>query len=474
MDRLPWSMWHWMIVVGLGTVWILDGLQVNIVGAIAGALTDPKSGLALTTVQVGWAATYYIIGACIGALIFGRATDVFGRKKLFLVTLGVYLVGTVLTAVCMNPTWYFICRIITGAGIGGEYAAINSAIDELIPARLRGTVDLAINGSFWIGTLFAALISVPLMNPHIFPINVGWRVAFGSGAVFALVILLVRKNVPESPRWLFMHHKLDEAEAIVSNIEREIEKQTGKPLEPVDEYITVRHAESISFADIMRAMLFKYPSRTVLGLALFIGQAFLYNAVFFTFVMVLEKFFKVPGDTAPLFIIPLAVGNFLGPILLGPAFDRVGRKVMISLSYIGSGALLIGTGLLFQAGVLNATTLTICWCAVFFFASAGASAAYLTVSEIFPMETRAMAIAVYYAIGTLVGGGVGPVLFGALISSGQVSQIVSGYWLGAALMIAAGIVEIFLGVEAAGKSLEDIAPPLSEQHEDSTAPAAAA
>jgi MFS family permease len=462
MDRLPWSRWHWLVVLGLGTVWVLDGLEVTIVGAIGGALTQKGSGLELGPEQVALAATVYIVGACTGALFFGRLTDVYGRKKLFVITLAVYLVAVVLTAFSMNPIWFYACRFFTGAGIGGEYAAINSAIDELIPARVRGTVDLAINGSFWLGTFFGALLAVPLLDPDFFAMDIGWRLAFGLGAVLGLGIILVRKFVPESPRWLFMHGKEKEAEELVSRIERSIEREKGVKLAPVDHYITVKPANRIGMGEILHAMVAKYPSRSVLGLALFIGQAFLYNAVFFTQVLVLTKYFDIAPDSAPLFILPLAVGNLIGPFILGPLFDRIGRKVMIAGSYIGSGVLLVGTGLLFQEGLLDATTLTACWCAVFFFASAGASAAYLTVSEIFPMETRAMAIAFYYAIGTGIGGAAGPLVFGSLIEEGTLDSIATGYYIGAGLMIAAGIVEIFLGVEAAGKSLEEIAPPLSE------------
>ena len=463
LDRLPWSTWHWMIIVGLGTVWILDGLEVTIVGAIGGALQAPGSGLELSSTQVGFAGGAYIIGACIGALVFGRLTDLHGRKKLFLVTLGVYLCATVATAFSTSPSWFYVCRALTGAGIGGEYAAINSAIDELIPARVRGTVDLAINASFWLGTLFGALVSVPLLDPHLFAIDLGWRLAFGLGASFGFVILLVRRHVPESPRWMVMHGKADEAEQLVRGIEQRVEAELGRALPPVDDYLVVRSAHHITLKDILHAMVARYPRRTALGLALFIGQAFLYNAVFFTFTSVLHRFFDVPADRAPLYIIPLAVGNFTGALLLGPLFDRIGRKVMIAASYILAGVLLTGTGYLFAHGLLGSTTLTACWCVVFFFASAGASAAYLTVSEIFPMETRAMAIAFYYAIGTAIGGVTGPVLFGTLIDTGRVSSVVWGYYLGAALMAAAGIVEIVLGVEAARRALEDIAPPLGEQ-----------
>lgn len=479
MDRLPWAKWHWLIILGLGTVWILDGLEVTIVGNISGALTGPemtsvphalerllwlgqKGGdMVLSGSQIGFAGGAYIAGACLGALFFGVLTDKFGRKKLFLITLTVYLAGTVLTAISMNPIWFFACRFLTGTGIGGEYAAIYSAIDELIPAKYRGTVDLAISGTFWAGAMFGSLLSVGLLG-ELTP-SLAWRFAFGLGAIFGLVILLVRKNVPESPRWMFLHGLDKEADVLVSDIEKQIETQTGKKLEPADEYITVKNAKFITIRDIMRAMVITYPRRSILGLAMFVGQAFIYNAVFFTQVLVLIRYFNVDVATAPLFVLPLAVGNLLGPILLGPLFDSIGRKVMITFTFIASGVLLFATGLLFQAGVLNAMSLTGCWIVVFFFASAAASSAYLTVSEIFPMETRALAIAFYYAIGTAIGGISGPLLFGKLIDVGTKESMALGYFIGAALMIVAGIAEVFLGIETAGRSLEDIARPLSEQ-----------
>jgi MFS family permease len=442
---------------------VLDGLEVTIVGAIGAALKRPGSGLELSDSQVALSATWYILGACLGALVFGRLTDLYGRKKLFLITLAVYLTATVLTAFSKNPLWFYACRFFTGTGIGGEYAAINSAVDELIPARVRGRVDLAINGSFWVGTFCGSLLAVPLLDPRFFPVDLGWRLAFGLGALFGLCILFVRRSVPESPRWMFMHGQARQAEELVSGIERDIERKRGRKLPAVEQFIRVRHARSIRFSDVVHAIVRRYPNRSVLGLALVIAQAFLYNAVFFTQVLVLTKYFGVAEERAPLFILPLAVGNFLGPIMLGPLFDRIGRKVMIAASYIASGVLLVATGLLFQAGVLDSNTLTLCWCVVFFFASAGASSAYLTVSEIFPMETRAMAIAFYYAVGTGVGGACGPLLFGKLIESGAGANVAIGYYIGAALMIAAGVVEIVLGVEAAQKSLEEIAPPLCEQ-----------
>jgi MFS family permease len=462
MDRLPWSRWHWMVVLGLGTVWILDGLEVTIVGAIGARLTEKGSGISITESQIGVAAGVYVAGACLGALFFGYLADRLGRKKLFLMTLGVYLVATIATAFSKNPMFFFVCRFFTGAGIGGEYAAINSAIDELIPARVRGRVDLVINGSFWIGTACGAALSVVLLNKNLFAIDVGWRLAFGLGAAFSLAILLVRRNVPESPRWMFIHGLEDEAEELVQDIEEQVEDSTNEKLEDVDDDITVRQRKSIGFVTIAKTMVTMYPKRSVLGLSLFIGQAFLYNAVFFTYALVLTKILHVSDSMAPWSLIPLAIGNFLGPLLLGKYFDTVGRRAMITMSYVGSGLLLVLTGVLFDNGSLSATTLTAMWCLVFFFASAGASAAYLTVSEIFPMETRALAIAFFYAIGTGIGGIVGPIYFGKLIESGR-SAVVHGYYIGAGLMIAAGLVELVLGVHAAQRSLEDIAEPLTAQ-----------
>jgi len=464
MDRLPWSKFHWLVVVGLGTVWILDGLEVTIVGAIGSRLTEPDSGLGLTTAQVGLAAAIYVAGACTGSLVFGYLTDRFGRKKLFILTLGLYLLATVLTAFSFTPWMFFLFRFFTGAGIGGEYAAINSAIDELIPARRRGLVDLAINGSYWLGTAFGAVLTVFLLNTAIFPANIGWRIAFGLGAVLGLVILLVRRSVPESPRWMFIHGHDEEAETLVGKIEHDIEDETHEHLAdvPDDKGITIHQRRSTGFGEIVRTAVTRYPKRFVLGLSLFIGQAFLYNAVFFTYSLVLTKLLHVPDDVAPWALVPIAVGNFLGPLLLGRLFDTVGRRFMITLSYVGSGVLLVGTAIMFDAGLLDAFWLTACWMVVFFFASAGASSAYLTVSEIFPMETRAMSIAFFYAIGTAIGGIIGPILFGHLIEDGS-HAVAIGYYIGAGLMIAAGLVELFLGIDAEGKSLEDIAAPLSSE-----------
>jgi MFS family permease len=466
LDRLPWSKWHWMVVVGLGTVWILDGLAVTIVGAIGGRLSEDGSGLELSAAQVGSAGSAYIVGACLGALYFGRLADKIGRKKLFMLTLGIFLAGSVLTGFSMSYIWFLACRFITGAGVGGEYSAIHSAVDELIPARVRGSVDLVIGGSFWIGTILGSLASVILLDPAIFAKDIGWRLAFGLAAIMAFGIILVRRNVPESPRWLFLHGYDDEAERVTADIERQVVHHTGQELLEPRRTIRVKQRGPMGIGEIASVVFRQYPKRTFVGLALFTGQAFLYNAIFFTYALVLTKIYGVGSASVGWYLIPFAVGNFLGPLLLGRFFDSVGRKPMISGTYILSGVLLIITGILFDNGTLNATTQTVAWCVIFFFASAGASAAYLTVSEIFPMETRAMAIAFFYATGTLVGGFGGPLLFGALIQSGKPSQIFIGYVIGAVVMIVGGVIQATMGVEAARRDLEDIAPPLSATGEE--------
>ena len=463
MDRLPWARWHWMVVIGLGTVWILDGLEVTIVGSMSDALKPEDTGLGLSSFDVGFAGAAYVAGACVGALFFGQLTDRFGRKKLFLITLGVYTVATVLTAFAPNPAWYFAARFLTGTGIGGEYAAINSAIDELIPAAYRGRVDVAINGSFWLGAAGGALLTIPLLDPTKVDPAWGWRIAFGLGAILAVGILLVRRNVPESPRWLFIHGREDEAEEIVRGIERTVTDETGKPLHDVGETITIRQRRTISLPEIARTVFTLYPRRTVLCFSLFVGQAFLYNAFFFTYGDTLTTFFGVKQTGWYLAI--FAASNFAGALLLSKLFDTVGRVKMITATYVGSGVLLAVAGL--SLGSLNATSLTIFGVVIFFMASAGASAAYLTASEIFPMETRALCIAFFYAIGTAAGGISGPLLFGWLIerasADGDVTGIAIGYFIGAALMVGGGIVEAFLGVKAEGQSLESIAQPLTAE-----------
>jgi MFS family permease len=461
LDRLPWSRWHWMIIIGLGTVWILDGLEVTIVGNISGQLAKPGSGLHITAGQVsGLGAAMYVAGACVGALFFGWLTDRFGRKKLFMITLGVYLTATALTAVSFAPWWFFLFRFCTGLGIGGEYAAINSAIDELIPSRHRGLIDIVINGTFWAGATAGALITVPATD--LLPVGVGWRLCFALGVILGLVILLVRRNVPESPRWLIIHGRAQEAEDLVTAIEERVERDTGASLPEPGQSITIRQRRTIGFVTIAKTMFQLYPRRTILGLSLFIGQAFLYNAITFGYAEILAEFFHVKTNPGYYFAV-IAVGNLAGPLVLGRLFDSVGRKPMIAGTYLLSGLILLLTAYLFHAGQLDATTMTACWCGALFFASAGASAAYLTVSEVFPMETRALAIAFFYAVGTGLGGITGPLLFSSLVSTGQVSDTVLAFSIGAGLMIAAGIVEIFLGVKAERRSLEDIAQPLTAE-----------
>jgi MFS family permease len=461
LDRLPWSPWHWRIVIALGITWILDGLEVTIVGALGGVLTEPGT-LNLSQAQVGLAGSVYVAGAVLGALFFGYLTDRLGRKRLFMLTLAVYLTATLLTAFAPNFLWFAVCRFFTGTGIGGEYAAINSAIDELIPARVRGWADLGINGSYWIGTIIGAAATLVLLNPAFLPHDVGWRLCFGFGAVLALGIILVRRYIPESPRWLLIHGRADEAERIVRAIEEEVQRTTGaERIPPPGTSITIVPRGAIGFREIARLMLTRYRSRSLLGLGLMMGQAFLYNAIFFTYALVLTTFYHIDNSVVGLYLIPFAVGNVLGPLTIGRLFDTLGRRVMITFTYVASGLLLALTGWLFALGVLDATTQTIAWCVIFFFASAGASSAYLTVSEIFPLEIRAMSIALFYAVGTGAGGFIGPVLFGALIQTATPISVFYGYLLGAALMVGAGILEAFLGVEAARKSLEEVAAPLS-------------
>ena len=461
LDRLPWSRFHWMVVIGLGTVWILDGLEVTIVGSIAARLTEKDSGLALTPSQVLTAGSIYVAGACVGALFFGQLTDRFGRKKLFLLTLVLYLVATVATAFAGSALYFYVARFFTGAGIGGEYAAINSAIDELIPARVRGRVDLIINGSYWLGAAAGALGSLVLLDTNIFAADIGWRLAFLIGAVLGVGILLVRRHVPESPRWLFIHGHDEEAERIVGAIEEEVREETGEKLEEPGDAITVRQRKTISFREIASTAFKDYPRRTTLGLALFVGQAFIYNAVTFGLGTFLVEFYDIESGRVPIYIALFAVSNFLGPLLLGRLFDTVGRKPMIAGTYLGSAVVLTVLTIMFVGGGLGLWGFMALLLATFFLASAGASSAYLTVSEIFPMETRALAIAFFYAIGTAVGGITGPFLFGKLIESGQESQVAIAFFIGAGVMALGGVVELLLGVKAEGEQLEDIATPLT-------------
>jgi MFS family permease len=461
MDRLPWSRWHWLVVLGLGTVWILDGLEVTIVGAIASRLQE-KDALGLSASQVGVAGTFYIVGAAIGALTFGYATDRLGRKRLFMITLFLYLAATVATAFAWNAGSFWAFRFLTGLGIGGEYAAINSAIDELIPARVRGWVDLAINGSFWLGAAAGAALSLVLLDTSIFAVDVGWRLAFGLGAVLGIAIALVRRFVPESPRWMMIHGRSQEAERLVGSIEDRVKADTGvRELEEPDEEIEVRQRESTNFVELGRTLFSRYPRRSGLGFALMATQAFIYNAVLFTFSIVLVDVFGVDEAVAGVYLVPFALANFLGALLLGRLFDTVGRRPMIAGTYLTAAIGFAVLTALLASDVLGLAGFMVLLCASFFFASAAASAGYLTVSEVFPLETRAMAIAFFYAISTGIGGAVGPVLFGSLLGTGDPRQLAIGYAVGAGLMaVAAGVAAVW-GVDAERESLEAVAEPLS-------------
>ncbi|GBD48388.1 membrane protein [Methylopila sp. Yamaguchi] len=461
MDRLPWSRLHLLIVLALGVTWVLDGLEVTIVGALAPRLQDPGT-LALSDADIGALASAYLIGAVGGALGFGWLTDRFGRRLIFFTTLGVYIVGVLFSAFAWDFWSLALFRLITGIGIGGEYAAINSAIDELMPARLRGRIAIIINGSFWAGAGVGALASVVLLDSGWFPVDLGWRLGFGLGAVLGLLILFTRRLVPESPRWLACHDRIEEGEAVVADIERRIEAETGETLPPARGSLRIHPARTFGFRLIFRAIFGAYRGRSALVLALMIAQAFLYNAVFFTYGLILTKFYAVEAAHVGLYLVPFAFGNVIGPLVLGPLFDTVGRRKMICLTYVASGVLLLATGWLFAEGALTAVTQTLAWCVIFFFASAAASSAYLTASEAFPLEVRALAIAAFYAIGTGLGGVVAPYVFGVLIGGGQPWPIFLGYAGAASLMIGAGAAALVWGIDAEGKSLEDIADPLSK------------
>jgi MFS family permease len=459
LDRLPWSRWHWRIVIALGVAWVLDGLEVTIVGSI-GSVLERSDTLGLTASNVGWAGSLYVGGAVLGALVFGRLADRLGRKRLFLLTLAVYMGATVATAFSTGFTSFAICRFFTGVGIGGEYAAINSAIDELIPARVRGRVSLAINGSFWIGAALGALISLVLLDERVLGPQLGWRAGFLLGAVLAIAILLVRRHVPESPRWLIAHGRAEEAERIVADIERATQAERGTPLDAVHGHVVLTRRNAPTLAEVWHVLWRRYRSRSAVVLALMISQAFFYNAIFFTYALVLTRFHHVNEAQVGLYIVPFAIGNVLGPLLLGPLFDRIGRRVMIAATYALSGVALALTGWGFVAGVLDATTQTLAWSVVFFLASAAASSAYLTVSEVFPLEMRALAISIFYAVGTGVGGFAAPALFGALIETGSRTNVFIGYAIGAVLVIVAGAIAWRWAVNAERKPLEEVAPPL--------------
>jgi MFS family permease len=460
LDRLPWGRFHMLVVLGLGITWILDGLEVTIVGSLGPALQSADT-LRLTSTNLGSIASFYVVGAVVGALGFGWITDRFGRRLVFYVTLIIYLLGVLLSALAWDFWSFAAFRMLTGLGIGGEYAAVNSAIDELIPAKYRGRVDLIVNGSFWLGAACGALVAPFLLDRNIFDVNIGWRFGFGIGGVLGLSILLLRRFVPESPRWLVTHCRADDAEAIVKEIEDRVAADTGQPLPRPSERLEVHPRKSFGLELIFSAMTGKYRKRSILALTLMVAQSFLYNSVFFTFGLILAHFYNVPNERVGFYILPLAIGNFCGPLLLGSLFDTVGRRKMISLTFALSGIFLTVTAVLFGLGQLTPVTQTIAWLAIFFVASPAASSAYLTASEIFPLETRALAIACFYALGTALGGSIAPSAFGRLIESGSAWHVSFGYLMAALLLLIAAVVELRLGVDAEGKSLESIADPLS-------------
>jgi MFS family permease len=461
LDRLPWSRFHWLVVGALGTAWILDGLEVTLVGALSAALKDSRA-LGLNEAQIGLTASAYLTGAILGAVGFGRMADAFGRKRLFMVTVALYLVATLASGLSWNFASFLIFRFLTGAGIGGEYSAINSAIQELIPARRRGFTDLVINGGYWIGAAIGALGTVVLLNPHVLPVQLGWRVAFVIGAMLGLIVMAVRRFLPESPRWQMTHGRIAEAEATVIAIEAQVSQAGGK-VEPPEtaSVIRLRVGQRGGWLDIARTLLLTYPRRTFVGLSLMASQAFCYNAIFFTYALILGRFYGVPASQVGWFLLPFAVGNFLGPLLLGRLFDSFGRRVMIAGTYGISGLLLAATGWLFAQGLLSAVEQTAAWTVIFFFASAAASAGYLTVGESFPIEIRSAAISIFYAVGTGVGGVAAPAIFGKLIAEGSRSHIFLGYLVGAAAMLVAAVIEAALGIDAERQPLESIAAPLS-------------
>jgi MFS family permease len=458
LDRLPWGRFHTLVVVALGITWILDGLEVTLAGSVAGAL-KASPVLQLSNADVGLAASAYLAGAVLGALFFGWLTDRLGRKKLFFITLAVYLVATAATALSWDLASFAAFRFLTGAGIGGEYAAINSTIQELVPARVRGWTDLAINGSFWVGAALGAFGAVFLLDPALVDPEFGWRFGFFIGAILALVIVFMRLWLPESPRWLMTHGRAAEAERVVADIERRV---LGANPPRVDlPRVRLRVRSHTPLSEVVHTLLARHRGRTLVGLCLMTAQAFFYNAIFFTYALVLTDFYGVPAERVGWYILPFAAGNFLGPLLLGRLFDVLGRRIMIAFTYIMSGILLAGSGALFAQGTLDAAGQTLAWTVIFFFASAAASSAYLTVSETFPLEIRALAIAFFYAVGTGIGGIAGPWLFGVLIDTGSRISVFAGYLLGAALMIAGGVIAALYAVAAERKPLEAVARPLA-------------
>lgn len=460
LDDLLWSGFHTRVVLALGITWVLDGLEVTLAGALAGALKQSPS-LHFSNFDIGIANSLYLAGAVLGALGFGWLTDRIGRRKLFFITLALYLTATAATALSWSIGIYALFRFLTGAGIGGEYTAINSTIQELVPARYRGWTDLCINGSFWLGAALGAASAIILLDPSFAGPDVGWRLAYLIGAGLGLIVLVMRMWIPESPRWLMVHDRIAEAKAVVADIERAALGHVRDAAQSTYARIRLRMRDHTPLAEVVHTLFVTYRTRALVGLSLMVAQAFFYNAIFFTFALVLTDFYGIAADQVGWYILPFAVGNFLGPLLLGRLFDTLGRRVMIAFTYSVSGLLLVVSGYLFSIGALSARTQTIAWMVIFFFASPAASAAYLTVSETFPLEIRALAIAVFYAVGTGIGGVIGPALFGALIDTGSRNSVFAGYLFGSALMMAAAWIAFRHGIAAERKSLESIAPPLA-------------
>lgn len=460
LDDLRWSGFHTRVVLALGITWVLDGLEVTLAGALSGALKASPT-LQFSNLDVGLANSAYLAGAVLGALGFGWLTDRIGRRKLFFITLALYLTATAATALSWSVASYALFRFLTGAGIGGEYTAINSTIQELVPARYRGWTDLLINGSFWLGAAIGAGSAIVLLDPELTGPDLGWRLAYATGACLGLIVLVMRMWIPESPRWLMIHGHPDEAHKIVADIERDVTGHDREERAKELPKIKLRMRDHTPLREVARTLLVSYRQRSLVGLTLMVAQAFFYNAIFFTFALVLTDFYGIKADQVGWYILPFAAGNFLGPLLLGRLFDTLGRRTMITLTYGVSGILLALTGYLFSIGVLNAQTQTAAWMVIFFFASPAASAAYLTVSENFPLEVRALAIALFYAIGTGIGGVAGPALFGALLDTGSRTSVFAGYLFGALLMVVAAAVAFRYAVAAERKSLESVARPLA-------------
>lgn len=462
LDRLPWSRFHWLIVIGLGVSWILDGLEIQIVSSVSPVLQQ-HAALGLSATAVGFVGTVYLLGEVVGALVFGRITDKLGRRRLFMWTLALYLVASGIAG--LSPTLWFLLvfRFLAGAGIGGEYSAINSAIDELIPSYYRGRVDIAINGTYWFGAMMGSALSVVVLNPHVLPVAWGWRIGFFVGPVIGLIILAIRRHIPESPRWLMTHGREEEARRTLDEIEARVQA-SGRALAPVppDSGLRITRRESVGYGEIARTLFRDYPRRSVLGFSMMVTQSFLYNAIFFSYALVLAHFYSVPADQIGLYFFPFAVGNLAGPLLIGSLFDTIGRRKMITFTYCVSGVLLAISAWFFHQGLLTATTQTIFWCVIFFLASAGASSAYLTVSEIFPLELRGQAIAFFFAISQLVGGVAAPAIFATLVGTGKnPGPLTTGYYVGAAVMFIGGLVAWWLAVNAERRPLESVAPPLT-------------